>query len=171
MASFDFRMGAAGGISVLAFFLGAYGLHLRIQEAASEWKEEIACLVFNASAAGGANDGIIQATPSVHGGDLRKGKGVIGQFRASRASMADWDRGSMAGGVTLFSRPASRVMNEAEKYEIPGPSPAPSPRPGRERMETMANDAGCHAMSTPQENDVEQGVTYMSARRQSSGGL
>jgi hypothetical protein len=171
MASFDFRMGAAGGISVLAFLLGAYGLHLRIQEAASEWKEEIACLVFNASAAGGANDGLIQATPSVHGGDLRKGKGVIGQFRASRASMADWDRGSMAGGVTLFSRPASRVMNEAEKYEIPGPSPAPSPRPGRERMETMANDAGCHAMSTPQENDVEQGVTYMSARRQSSGGL
>lgn len=154
---------------MFAFFLGAYGLHLRIQEAASEWKDEIACLVFSATAAGGANDGLIQATPSAPGGNPRKGQGVIGQFRASRASMAESERGRMSGGVTLFSRPASRC--EAEKYEIPGPSPAPSPAPGHERMETVGNELGCHAMSSVQESEMEQGVTYMTARRQSGGGL
>ena len=167
-------MGVAAGISTFAFVLGAYGLHLRIQEAAEEWKEEIACLVFSASAAGGATDGVIQATPSYHGGDPRKGQGIIGQFRASRASMAEWDNGKMGRGIAIFSRPASRGMTgEAEKYEIPGPSPAPTsaPAPGGQRMETVSEDAGCHAMSMAQDHDLEQGVTYTAANRQSGGKL
>ena len=164
-------MGVAAGISTFAFVLGAYGLHLRIQEASAEWKEEIACLVFSASAAGGATNGVIQATPSVHGGDPRKGQGIIGQFRASRASTAEWDNGKMGCGVTIFSRPASRGMtSEAEKYGIPGPSPAPTPAPGGQRLETVVDDTGSYAVSTAQGDGLEQGVTYTAARRQSTDG-
>lgn len=136
-------------ISMIAFFMGAYGLYLRIQEASSEWKEEIACLLFSATAAGGADDGVIRTTPS---GTSNGGQGIFGQFRASRASMSGWDEGKMTRGVTLFSRPSSRnVMKEAENFEFPV-----SNRPSME-IETP------HAVTITRDADLEQGVTYSSA--------
>lgn len=132
-------MAVAAAISMLAVFMGAYGLYLRIQEASCEWKEEIACLLFSASAAGGAGDGMIRTTPSGTGIRNRGEKGIVGQFRASRASMAEWDQGKVTRDVTIFSRPASRgVTTEAEMYEIP-----------EENGVAVTRDA-----------DLEPGVTY-----------
>lgn len=135
-------------ISMVAFFMGAYGLYLRIQEASSEWKEEIACLLFAATAAGGAKEGVIRTTPSGSNG----GQGIFGHFRASRTSMSGWDEGKMTQGVTLFSRPSSRnVVKEAENFEFPG-----SNRPSM--------DIGTpHAVTITRDADLEQGVTYTSA--------
>lgn len=136
-------------ISMIAFFMGAYGLYLRIQGASSEWKEEIAGLLFAATAAGGAKEGVIRTTPS---GGSNGGQGIFGHFRASRASVSGWDEGKMTQGVTLFSRPSSRnVVKEAENFEFPG-----SARPSM--------DIGTpHAVTITRDADLEQGVTYASA--------
>ncbi|KAJ9102398.1 hypothetical protein QFC21_002798 [Naganishia friedmannii] len=151
--------------SMGSFFVACYGLYLRIEDTSSEWKEEIACLIFNASAAGGTNTGIIRTAPSAQGNAKGRGKGIFGQFGASRTSVDedwDWDRGSLNRGVTIFSRPSSRNngKREAEKFEIPT----------EDRMESIPvdGDDGCHAVTITQDADLETGVTYTVLNRNRS---
>jgi hypothetical protein len=157
--------------SMFSFFLGCYGLYLRIDDTSSEWKEEIACLIFNASAAGGTNTGIIRTAPSAQGNAKGRGKGIFGQFGASRTSVDedwDWDRGSLNRGVTIFSRPSSRnsrpssrnVNREAEKFEIPTED--------RKENIPVDGDGGCHAVTITQDADLETGVTYTVLNRNRS---
>ncbi|KAJ9107928.1 hypothetical protein QFC19_002671 [Naganishia cerealis] len=150
-------------MAMLSFLLGVYGLHLRIEDSASEWKEEIACLIFNACATGGSNNGIIRTTPSSKGNAKGRGKGIIGLFGGSRSSVDedwDWDHGSINRGVTIFSRPSSRnVARDAEKFEIST----------QDKMENVPITGDSrHAITVTNDAELELGATYTVLNRNRS---
>lgn len=83
-------MAIAATISMIAFGIGCYGLHLRIRESDIVWKEECASMSTSYHPSSSSQDRDFHSK----GIGNRPGSGIIGNFRASRASMDQWEYGS-----------------------------------------------------------------------------
>lgn len=116
----------AATVSLIGFGAGALGLHFRINEVDSVWKEEIAALnteFYDPNRA-----------PS-RCGSVMKDQDVIGKFRASRMSM-------YTDGERPLSRRSTMVSAYGQSYpEMPVPS-AKVPINEKEEIQTSLEHGG-----------------------------
>ncbi len=87
---------------MIGFFFGAYSLHLRIRESDVVWKEECVAL------------SVPPYDKGIEGG--RVASGVVGNFRASRASVDGWDYAS----AKRVSRAPSQMGGAYPRQQMQG---------------------------------------------------